>query len=544
MKIDIQGALSAGFSEEDIYKEGLKRGMSFNDIAQQFKPYYESQYNPTDTMSGFEKFMAGAGKAVVDTGRGIGQLFGLVDDEEIKESRARDKALMDTTAGTVGNIAGHLATAVTPGVALKGAGMAKAGQALLAPETMKGAAALGAGLGLIQPAESIQERALNTALGGVLSGVGQGLGKYIGQGIGHPAGKAAQKTEKAAKALGMKTTPGQTTRSTPLLQMESMAESYPATSGLMSKIKDHNQSIVNKVVAKSIGQNADEITEDVIDKALTDIGKKFKEIKDIPHINLGKEAAEELNKIADDYVDVIGGKSNTKVAHLLSDMADKVLDGGMTGEWYKRSRSQLGRELKTAVTTGDANMKEVGIKLTELLDNAVERAVPADKSAMFREARQQWRNWIVASKSLKHPGSSDVTASKLATQLNRMYKDNYLRGNAPTKEVKDLFDITKFANEHRNIVGDSGTSTRSVLQVLAPSAIGGAAGYGMTGDPGTAMMMAAGAPLAARIGLGAYLNPLSKGMIAQRGMEGLGMTGAGPLMRGLGTYLPAALNNQ
>lgn len=115
---------------------------------------YAAEIKPaTDGMSAIEKGLAGAGKAFVDTARGIGQYVGAVSREDVADARKNDKALMDTTAGTVGNIAGHIAMAV-PTVAIPGAA------------SLKGAAAIGAAQGLIQPSTSGTETLTNAGMGG------------------------------------------------------------------------------------------------------------------------------------------------------------------------------------------------------------------------------------------------------------------------------------------------------------------------------------------------------------------------------------------
>jgi hypothetical protein len=113
----------------------------------------EFAFDPMRDMSTGERLAAGAGKAVADVGRGLGQFVGLVNRNDVAESRKRDAALMGTTGGTVGNIAGNLAllapTAFIPGAA-----------------TLPGAAAIGAATGLAQPSTSTGETIQNTAIGG------------------------------------------------------------------------------------------------------------------------------------------------------------------------------------------------------------------------------------------------------------------------------------------------------------------------------------------------------------------------------------------
>lgn len=109
--------------------------------------------DPTAGMSNFEKFAAGAGKAMVDTGRGLGQMLRLVSREDVAESRKRDTPLMNTGAGMAGNIVGNVAVnaplALVPGA-----------------NTIRGGALIGAASGLIQPSASTEETLKNTVIGG------------------------------------------------------------------------------------------------------------------------------------------------------------------------------------------------------------------------------------------------------------------------------------------------------------------------------------------------------------------------------------------
>jgi hypothetical protein len=135
----------------------------------QWKP---APIDPTDGMSGFDKFAAGVGKSIYDAGRGIGQLVGAVSQDDIKASRKMDAPLMNTGAGMAGDIAGTIGMTLLPGGLLKGAGavagspaLSALGNTLLAPNTIPSALAVGGGMGFIQPAESMSERATNTGIG-------------------------------------------------------------------------------------------------------------------------------------------------------------------------------------------------------------------------------------------------------------------------------------------------------------------------------------------------------------------------------------------
>jgi hypothetical protein len=134
-------------------------------LARQQKP--QAQEKPIDVtadMSNSEKFFAGTGKAIYDMGRGIGQIAGVVDRKDIDEANARDKALMDTGAGTAGNIFGNLipaaATAAIPGA-----------------NTIGGGALIGSVMGALQPVGENDSRVGNMVVGGGFGGALPAIGR-------------------------------------------------------------------------------------------------------------------------------------------------------------------------------------------------------------------------------------------------------------------------------------------------------------------------------------------------------------------------------
>lgn len=123
-------------------------------ISQQQKPKTpEPSYDPTEGMSGLDKFRAGMGKSMVDLARGAGQLVGLVNRDDIAESRRLDAALMNSGTAKAGNLLGSIAT-TAPLAMVPGA------------NTLAGGATIGALTGLLQPSTSTAETAANAVLGG------------------------------------------------------------------------------------------------------------------------------------------------------------------------------------------------------------------------------------------------------------------------------------------------------------------------------------------------------------------------------------------
>lgn len=159
-------------------------------------------YDPVAHMGAGERFLAGAGKAFYDVGRGAGQLarsaieavapperntadlitgsrgksladkLGLPTTKDIEESRKTDAPLMNTGAGMAGNFIGNVA-AMAPVALIPGA------------NTVVGGALAGAGTGMLQPVTEDDSRLTNAAMGGAF-------------GAALPAAAKAARTVKAA----------------------------------------------------------------------------------------------------------------------------------------------------------------------------------------------------------------------------------------------------------------------------------------------------------------------------------------------------------
>lgn len=153
-----------------------------------------------DSLSGAEKFWAGAGKSVMDNALGTAQVLssdlgplvagipGLVtreigkrglSDRLQQEARYRaelDAPLMDSGAGIAGNITGNLLQLIGPGVAARGTSVASA----VLPTTIRGGALQGAALGAAQPVTGEGQRGVNALAGGAFGGIGAAAGNALG----------------------------------------------------------------------------------------------------------------------------------------------------------------------------------------------------------------------------------------------------------------------------------------------------------------------------------------------------------------------------
>jgi hypothetical protein len=213
--------------------------------------------DPTDGMSGLDKFRAGVGKAFVDIGRGAGQLVGAVSRDDVAESRRLDAPLMNTGSGVAGNLAGNVAllapTAMIPGAA-----------------TIPGAAAIGAATGALQPSVSTKETMTNMALGGAGGAAGQAIANKV-PGLLQGRVDAAKATQGAnAQKFAAARAGAKEGYVIPPADLEPGALSE-AVSGLSGKIKtaqvasQRNQQVTDRLAREAIGLKAgDQLTADTL----------------------------------------------------------------------------------------------------------------------------------------------------------------------------------------------------------------------------------------------------------------------------------------
>ena len=219
----------------------------------------EPTYDPTEGMSTTEKFLAGTGKAFADLGRGVGQMVGLVSQEEVDEAKRLDAPLMRTTAGTVGNVTGNVAAAL-PTVFIPGA------------QGLAGAALTGAGMGLIQPVASDESRLKNVAIGGAAGAGGVVAGRVLAAGAKGAKALVEPFTDKGRQAIAGRTLgrfgvqagdlAGVSNAPTVTGAVPTMAERIVRPEGaagaarLQDSVRSLDPEIANKFVAREVGNNA------------------------------------------------------------------------------------------------------------------------------------------------------------------------------------------------------------------------------------------------------------------------------------------------
>ena len=482
------------------------------------------RYSPTEGISPLENFLAGAGRSVYETGRGLGQLAGIIPQSQIDEARRLDAPLMESTAGQLGNVAGAVGQMASPGLLLKGAGVLPGvARTILNPRTATQAAAAGGLFSAAQPVVEGESRGLNAALGAAGGAAGQMAGRYIAQGVKGVSPYMKQVADKARR-LGAKVTPAAETGNTALRQVESSFASNPLTSNRFADIKANNQEVLNKVAARAMGEDGTEITEHVLGRADKRIKAVFNRVFRGKTLPMPKTTLGEIEDISAAYLHSPTGRGDATFGHITDYLNEELAGGTITGKQYLAIHNELQKTIRSAWRGENSNpeLARATQDILDVLDSQAAKGLTKPERAAYAKARTQWGNKTKIEATLN---GQHVSGPKLANMLKKKDKGGFLRGGGRAdRATQDLYDMARFADVYRGIVGDSGTATRLSMPQLVGSevthtGIGGLLAHALGVDPLTGMAAGAvAAPAMMKGAQSAYLSAPARAALTYGGL--------------------------
>ena len=468
--------------------------------------------------SDIENFSAGAGKAVVDTGRGLkqlmdipaqflekkfpglsawGQSLGLpsaadsaeATNADVAQSRVTDAPLMKTKAGFSGNIAGNIATTIAPlGLAAKAGTYIRgsdAAAALMNPANYKSAILAGAMNGAIQPTIGDESKIANIGIGAIAGAGGNLATNMIGR-VAQPVVNALSSAhEKAVSVLqnaGIPLDAAQKTGSTFLNKLRSGFSDNPFTAGAQKDLASAQQAGYNKAVLSSIGESASAATPEVMDAASRRINGVFSDVLNRNNVKITDPA---LSRIAS--VQAAATEEEKKPVAAIADRLMNAIqaDGTIPGQAAYGIKKDLDRLAASPDTTLGYHAKQLRSALMDTINDSLSTT----DQAAFSQARGQFRDLKRIEPAIDRMGNGDISAPKLANIMAQKANRGaslYGRGD------QTLVDLAHAGNMLLpDKAPNSGSIGRGVMQMALPLAAGGAQGA-YTGDWEKAALTAGG----------------------------------------------------
>lgn len=315
---------------------------------------------------------------------------------------------------------------------------------------------------------SPKERAIRTGAAVVGNKLGEMAGKALAR-VPQPIRPAElSETQRAANAaaerIGVNLSAGEATGSRALKFAESTTADLPLASGMAQKRYAANAQAMNQAAARSIGQDAKELTPAVLAQARADTSAIYKSVLQNAKVNLDNTFRAEVQAV----------RGSKVMKELRDESVDAMLDQfrnmpqgkiTVTGEWFQQNKTALDEAIRSAYNNSQPGKAKALEGFERALDRAAQRSLTTAERADYKKATRQWANLRmletgkVVESGNAMPGRLDQA---LGSRYGAAYKEGRIKGELP--------DIASLANSLRP-PPNSGTLPRSFYA----GSIGGAA---------------------------------------------------------------------
>jgi len=317
------------------------------------------------------------------------------------------------------------------------------------------ATALGGATGAL----TADDPAMGAALGTVMTPALMAGGDIAGRVAGSHLGKFAERTVKNAddylanamrrfQELGGRFTPGQARGGDMLRNAETGLSRVPLASSAYRGLYAQNQRRLTNIAAKSIGESADNLRPDVLNRASGNIGSKFESVaRQIDRIPIDPTQAQ--------YLPSAGPPQMT------AKFADYFNKGYLTGREYLNIRNTskgLGK-----IAKGNSDKADAASTMLDYLDEQMGAVASDSTKALYRTAREQWKNLVSLTRG-KAISSGQINHQSLQGNLVRNYDNSYIMDRGTVlPDTQDLFDFVRVMADERTSMAFPSPGTAETL---------------------------------------------------------------------------------
>lgn len=335
--------------------------------------------------------------------------------------------------------------------------------------SMLGKAAIGGAAPGLLSYGSAEERLKSGAVGALGNVAGTGIGLGVGK-LLRPASATAGLSDEAAGAaqrLGVQLSAGQKTGNPSLINFENYLAKSPGSSGAMLARSEANQTALNTAAARSMGQKANNLGEDVFSAAKDAIGSEFQRLQSITQPQLGNDFLNTLAQI-DSANAAKGAFKSKEIDGLINKGLDLATQGKLSGTAYKEIRTELSNEAQRAFKGGDATLGQAYKALRRALDDAAEQSLSAADRKAWGQTRAQWQAYKTLTKS-NVAEAGNVSAPRVAAAV-RQSQGDALRTGAASGDLADIARVGEAIKGSQN--PNSGQLAQMQMMAMNPTMAG------------------------------------------------------------------------
>lgn len=463
-----------------------------------------------------------------------------------------------TGARIAGNIAGSAPLMEVAGARLapllKGAGpvgefvAGKSGGNLLMRAASQGtngaiqggtAAALTSGGSEMPVGDQIRSGALFGGTLGSLAPVVGAAGKMVaGSGNGGAASETAALARKARDEFDIPIRAGQVSGSPFVKYLDSSLNEVPLSG--YAKSSANQRQAFSKAVAKTIGEDAPGLTQDVMAKAKARIGGEFDRVAKNTTITNSDSLLTNLGSITKEASSVLPEGEVSPLLNQVESIASAIdpKTRALSGEGYQ-ALTRKGAPLDRLASSSNPNLRHYAQQMRGALDDALQASASGEDVAALKAARRQYKNLkTIEDLSEKAGPDGDISPASLLSAVRKSY------GSYAYSGAGDMGDLAKIGQRFLKEPPNSGTATRHTIMNMLTLGGPAMAAEMFTQNPVLAAKVAAGTAalagsriIAGRLVGTALDNPLTRAMALGPKSAAAGPVGQQSLMNQQGKRL-------
>lgn len=409
--------------------------------------------NMVNDMSTAERAIFGATSGVANVVQNVGNIFGLVEDETLRETRELTQPLRETTAGRVGEFGGELLASIVPGAGVV-RGLSTAARfapALSRVPTLAKTVTAGATEGAVQGAVTAgpDERGEAAYLGALTGGV------FPLVGAAYRTARSGVRPTRSARELtrqGVELTPGQMNPQGVLGQLEETTEALPFVGPMVSSARQEGWRQTQKLVAETavppgfqgaIPNNPNK----AVDALRRGYNEAYKVVEGIDVTPFGLSTS--FQQAVKDRSTLILKDDVQSVSRFLKNQLSGIEGRGMIkSDDLLKIRSNIREQLRARdISTGSERLL---LNAEKAVTDALEAQLPADAMRALREIDRQYAKFAVFRRAVEKgkDSPSGFTPSQLSTAVKEATDaGEYAAGGGLLRQVSgpaaDVFATTQ-----------------------------------------------------------------------------------------------------
>lgn len=284
--------------------------------------------------------------------------------------------------------------------------------------------------------ESLKGAAISGVLGGGAPIVGRGLSAATNYALRPAQDALTQRLLGVAARNDIPIGVAQTSTSPFVRKVSQIAGQFPGSGQNVFQGEQVNR--FTRAVARTFGEDAENLTPEVMQRARTRLGHEFDHVAENTTIRVDEPFQRDLATILGEARSVLPAAEVTPLGRQIEAIVSKIdHDGTISGETYQ-ALTRKGAPLDRVMQSTNPNVKYYGGQLRDALEDAMQRSATPEMAQRLGEARRQYKNMMTVAPLVVKGTPGEVSPLALQQRVNSSFSGRAFRGGGELGELADV----------------------------------------------------------------------------------------------------------